>query len=449
MVRPIWTAGGRRPCPDRGVGGRGDRKAGVGDPGRGSDAAGRVGPLARATRWTIARGPTPAGSPLVDVRSVRAGPTGSARPGRNHRDLELSHPASRDPDPAGGDGRQPGRRQAQRTLASIPGSTDRTRSGRGASRRRAGVDRLRPRGRRRVARGSGSRPSRVHRFDLRGTAGGGRRRGSHAAHHAGTQRMRLGDRARRRGPRARRAVDLERSGLQRRTDVHGAATGARARGRGRGVRRRDRSPRGGRRDSGRWSTSPPRSTIAGSSRTRWPAAEDSPRCLRIGRPIVRARPQVVLDCPVAAEAFAADHFGPLLAVRAWRDGGGSARPASPWRAASRHRGLHATMKRTPIGWCRSSGADWSRSTTAFVPSAHPATSIAPVGESGWGVSRGDRRPAGDDQAGDGHADRSASARRRASRMPGRSDFSKDWSDGGGAASRRPRTPTEPTPRGRM
>ena len=102
---------------------------------------------------------------------------------------------------------------------------------------------------------------------------------------------------------------------------------------------------------------------------------------------LRARPQVVLDCPVDAEAFAADHFGPLLAVRAWRD-------ESDLLELHRRGGRHlatAVYTRHEANADRlvpDLGGGLVTINDCLLPSAHPATSIAPVGESGWGVSRG-------------------------------------------------------------
>ena len=101
----------------------------------------------------------------------------------------------------------------------------------------------------------------------------------------------------------------------------------------------------------------------------------------------RARPQVVLDCPVDAEAFSADHFGPLLAVRAWRE---EADLLDLHRRGGRHLATAVYTRYEPNAdrLVRELGGGLVTINDCLVPSAHPATSIAPVGESGWGVSRG-------------------------------------------------------------
>ena len=101
----------------------------------------------------------------------------------------------------------------------------------------------------------------------------------------------------------------------------------------------------------------------------------------------RARPQVVLDCPVEAEAFAADHFGPLLAVRAWRE---EADLLELHRRGGRHLATAVYTRYEPNAdrLVRDLGGGLVTINDCLVPSAHPATSIAPVGDSGWGVSRG-------------------------------------------------------------
>lgn len=101
----------------------------------------------------------------------------------------------------------------------------------------------------------------------------------------------------------------------------------------------------------------------------------------------RARPQVVLDCPVDAEAFSADHFGPLLAVRAYRE---EADLLDLHRRGGRHlaTAVYTGDDANADRLVPELGGGLVTINDCLVPSAHPATSIAPVGESGWGVSRG-------------------------------------------------------------
>ena len=99
------------------------------------------------------------------------------------------------------------------------------------------------------------------------------------------------------------------------------------------------------------------------------------------------RAQVALDCPTDATAFSAEHFGPLMVTHAWsteeelldlhRRGGKqlatsvfTADPAGIERLVSRLGGGMVTVN------------------DAIIPFAHPAAPLAPVAESGWGVSQG-------------------------------------------------------------
>ncbi|MAD19822.1 MAG: hypothetical protein CMJ52_06320 [Planctomycetaceae bacterium] len=101
----------------------------------------------------------------------------------------------------------------------------------------------------------------------------------------------------------------------------------------------------------------------------------------------RVRPQAIIDCPIDAEALFADHFGPLLAVRAWRD---ESDLLSLHRRGGRHlaTSVFTQWPSTADELATRLGGGIVTINDCLLPSAHPATSIAPVGESGWGVSRG-------------------------------------------------------------
>ena len=101
----------------------------------------------------------------------------------------------------------------------------------------------------------------------------------------------------------------------------------------------------------------------------------------------RVRPQVILDCPLDAEAFNGDHFGPLLVVRPWRtetellalhQRGGKHLATSVFTA--NHRRVDRLI---PL-----LGGGLVTINDCVIPSAHPAATLSPVGRSGWGSSRG-------------------------------------------------------------
>lgn len=101
----------------------------------------------------------------------------------------------------------------------------------------------------------------------------------------------------------------------------------------------------------------------------------------------RVRPQVILDCPLDAEAFDAEHFGPLLVVRAWRT-------ETELLAMHRRGGKHLATSVFTANRHRvdrlipALGSGLVTINDSVIPSAHPAAALSPVGGSGWGSSRG-------------------------------------------------------------
>ncbi len=101
--------------------------------------------------------------------------------------------------------------------------------------------------------------------------------------------------------------------------------------------------------------------------------------------VVRA--QVALDCPVDATAFSAEHFGPLMVTHTWRteaelldlhQRGGKQLATSVFTADDRRvRDLLGRL-----------GGGMVTTNDAIVPFAHPGAPLAPVAQSGWGVSQG-------------------------------------------------------------
>ena len=99
------------------------------------------------------------------------------------------------------------------------------------------------------------------------------------------------------------------------------------------------------------------------------------------------RAQVALDCPVDAEAFSAEHFGPLMVTHAWsteqelielhRRGGKQLATSVFTSAPERVGGLLSRL-----------GGGMVTVNDAIVPFAHPGAPLAPVDQSGWGVSQG-------------------------------------------------------------
>lgn len=101
----------------------------------------------------------------------------------------------------------------------------------------------------------------------------------------------------------------------------------------------------------------------------------------------RVRPQAILDCPLDAEAFDAEHFGPLLVVRAWRT-------EEELLALHRRGGKHLATsvfsadRRRVDRLVPALGGGLVTINDCVIPSAHPAATLSPVGGSGWGSSRG-------------------------------------------------------------
>ncbi|MDG2020913.1 MAG: aldehyde dehydrogenase family protein [Phycisphaerales bacterium] len=101
----------------------------------------------------------------------------------------------------------------------------------------------------------------------------------------------------------------------------------------------------------------------------------------------RVRPQAILDCPLDAEAFDAEHFGPLLVVRAWRS-------EEELLAMHRRGGKHlatsvfSANRRRVDRLVPALGGGLVTINDCVIPTAHPAATLSPVGGSGWGSSRG-------------------------------------------------------------
>ncbi len=99
------------------------------------------------------------------------------------------------------------------------------------------------------------------------------------------------------------------------------------------------------------------------------------------------RPQVLLDCPVEADAFSADHFGPLFAASVWTDREELLRMH---RCGGKH--LATSVFTSDPGRAEalapSLGGGLVTTNDTIIPFAHPAVSLAPAGDSGWGVSQG-------------------------------------------------------------
>ena len=99
------------------------------------------------------------------------------------------------------------------------------------------------------------------------------------------------------------------------------------------------------------------------------------------------RAQVAMDCPVDAEAFSADHFGPLVVSTTWR---------TREELLERHRrgGKHLATSiftrdpRRADDLVEALGGGMVTVNDTIVPFAHPASTLAPHADSGWGASQG-------------------------------------------------------------
>jgi acyl-CoA reductase-like NAD-dependent aldehyde dehydrogenase len=101
----------------------------------------------------------------------------------------------------------------------------------------------------------------------------------------------------------------------------------------------------------------------------------------------RVRPQAILDCPLDAEAFDAEHFGPLLVVRAWRT---EAELLTLHRRGGKHlaTSVFTADPRRADRLVPALGGGLVTINDSIIPSAHPAATLSPEGDSGWGSSRG-------------------------------------------------------------
>ena len=99
------------------------------------------------------------------------------------------------------------------------------------------------------------------------------------------------------------------------------------------------------------------------------------------------RPQVAIGCPVEAEAFSADHFGPLVVTATWAD-------EPSLLALHRRGGKHLATSIFTGDGARAArmaprlGGGMVTINDTIIPFAHPAAPLAPAGDSGWGVSQG-------------------------------------------------------------
>ncbi len=101
--------------------------------------------------------------------------------------------------------------------------------------------------------------------------------------------------------------------------------------------------------------------------------------------VVRA--QIAIDCPVDAEAFSADHFGPLVVTTTW---------STREQLIDLHRrgGKHLATSvftgdpRTVDTLVAELGGGLVTINDTIIPFAHPASTLAPFADSGWGASQG-------------------------------------------------------------
>ena len=114
---------------------------------------------------------------------------------------------------------------------------------------------------------------------------------------------------------------------------------------------------------------------------RLPSLVDDPR----DDDVVRA--QVLLDCPVDAEAFSADHFGPLVVVTTWRT---REELIELHRRGGKHLATSVFTRdpREADALVEALGGGIITVNDTIVPFAHPASTLAPFGDSGWGASQG-------------------------------------------------------------
>ena len=101
--------------------------------------------------------------------------------------------------------------------------------------------------------------------------------------------------------------------------------------------------------------------------------------------VVRA--QILLDCPVDAEAFSADHFGPLVVTTTWRT---REELIELHRRGGKHLATSVFTRdpREADDLVESLGGGIITVNDTIVPFAHPASTLAPFGDSGWGASQG-------------------------------------------------------------
>ena len=101
----------------------------------------------------------------------------------------------------------------------------------------------------------------------------------------------------------------------------------------------------------------------------------------------RVRAQVLIDCPTDAEAFSADHFGPLVVTAAYDDDEELLRLH---RLGGKHLAT-SVFTRDPRRAERLAprlGSGIVTINDTIVPTAHPAAPIPAVGDAGWGASQG-------------------------------------------------------------
>ena len=101
----------------------------------------------------------------------------------------------------------------------------------------------------------------------------------------------------------------------------------------------------------------------------------------------RVRAQILLDCPTDAEAFHADHFGPLVVTAAYGD---ESELLRLHRLGGKHLATSVFTRdpRRAERLASSLGSGIVTINDTIVPTAHPGAPISATGDAGWGASQG-------------------------------------------------------------